>query len=91
MHTNPSLVSIALINQETKERFKMATPNSLKVSVIGYQLSYTGTERENRIPSDIKAGTYDVEVTNINHTITLANPLKITYRQPDVIVSLSGL
>ena len=92
MHTNPALVSIALINQETKERYKMAKPNSLKVSGnVGYQLSYTGTERENRIPSDIKAGTYDVEVTNINHTITLANPLKITYRQPDVIVSLLGL
>ncbi|WP_286754681.1 MULTISPECIES: hypothetical protein [Sphingobacterium] len=91
MHTNPALVSIALINQETKERYQMATPNSLKVSGIGYQLSYTGTERENRIPSDIKAGTYDVEVTNINHIITLANPLKITYRQPDVIVSLLGL
>jgi len=92
MHTNPALVGIALINQETKERYKMATPNSLKVSGnVGYQLSYTGTERENRIPSDIKAGTYDVEVTNINHTITLANPLKITYRQPDVILSLLGL
>lgn len=91
MHTNPSLVSIALINQETKERYQMATPNSLKVSGIGYQLTYTGTERENRIPSDILAGTYDVELTNLNHTVTLANPLKITYRQPDVIVSLSGL
>ena len=91
MHTNPALVSIALINQETKERYQMATPNSLKVSGIGYQLTYTGTERENRIPSDILAGTYNVEVTNLNHTIILANPLKITYRQPDVIVSLSGL
>ncbi|WP_312192842.1 hypothetical protein [Sphingobacterium sp.] len=91
MHTNPALVSIALINQETKERYQMATPNSLKVSGIGYQLTYTGTERENRIPSDILAGTYDIEVTNLNHTIILANPLKITYRQPDVIVSLLGL
>lgn len=91
MHANPSLVSIALINQETKVRYQMSTPNSLKVSGSTYQLSYTGTERENRIPSDILAGTYDVEVINLNHTIILANPLKITYRQPDVIVSLSGL
>ncbi|MGE8430830.1 MAG: hypothetical protein ACN6O7_23355 [Sphingobacterium sp.] len=91
MHTNPALVSIALINQETKARFKMATPNSLKVLGNAYQLTYTGTERENRIPSDILAGTYDVEVTNLNHTIILANPLKITYRQPDVYISLLGL
>ncbi len=91
MHTNPALVSIALINQETKERFKMGTPNSLKVLGSAYQLTYTGTERENRIPSDILAGTYDVEVTNLNHTIILANPLKITYRQPDVYISLLGL
>ncbi|MCS3554949.1 MULTISPECIES: hypothetical protein [unclassified Sphingobacterium] len=91
MHTNSTLVSIVLINQETKQRVQMPTPNSLKVSPLGYQLSYSGTERENRIPSDILAGIYDVEVTNLNHTIKLANPLKITYRQPDVALTLSGL
>lgn len=92
MHTNPSLVDIVLINQETKKRVQMPKANNLKVaSNSTYQLSYTATERENRIPSDILAGTYDVEVTNFNHTITLANPLKITYRQPDVYISLLGL
>lgn len=91
MHTNPSLISIVLINQETKQRVQMPTPNSLKVSANGYQLTYTGTEREYRIPSDIIAGTYDVEVTNLNHTIILANPVKITYRQPDAALTLLGL
>lgn len=91
MHTNPTLVGITLIHQETKERIPMPTPNSLTIGAGTYQLRYIGTERENRIPSDITPGVYDVEVTNLGHTIILPDPITITYRQPKVYINSSGL
>lgn len=93
MHTNPSSVNVVLINRDTKQRYPMAERNRLTTNptLNTYVLQYVGGELPYLISADITTGIYDVEVTNLGHTITLSDPITITYRQPDVYISLLGL
>ncbi|SUJ28089.1 Uncharacterised protein [Sphingobacterium spiritivorum] len=92
-HSNAKLVKVTLINQENQKRYSMGVNSAslLTGEKDLYLLRFNGTEYIDRIPADIINGTYKVEVQSLGHTSLIAEPLTISYVQPDVYLPKSSI
>ncbi|MFD1769872.1 hypothetical protein [Sphingobacterium suaedae] len=76
-HTNPQIVEVTLINQQTNQRYPLKATSLTPVQDY-YSL------RTDRIPAEVTKGSYKIEIKNLGHTATMEEPFEIAYEQPDV-------